>query len=67
LYVFYLPPYSPHLNIAEILWRNLKGGWLYPDDYMSNQDLAYAVNRYMATIGENLTIDFRPFNQNSFY
>ena len=23
LFVFYLPPYSPHLNIAEVLWRKL--------------------------------------------
>ncbi|WP_245206969.1 transposase [Barnesiella sp. WM24] len=25
LYLFFLPPYSPHLNIAETLWRILKG------------------------------------------
>lgn len=24
LHIFYLPPYSPHLNIAETLWRILK-------------------------------------------
>jgi transposase len=24
LLLFYLPPYSPHLNIAEVLWRKLK-------------------------------------------
>ena len=24
LFVFYLPTYSPHLNIAEVLWRKLK-------------------------------------------
>lgn len=24
LFVFFLPPYSPQLNIAEILWRRLK-------------------------------------------
>lgn len=24
LFLFYLPPYSPHLNIAEVLWRKLK-------------------------------------------
>lgn len=24
LFVFFLPPYCPHLNIAEILWRKLK-------------------------------------------
>jgi len=24
LFLFYLPPYSPHLNIAERLWKELK-------------------------------------------
>lgn len=33
LFLFFLPPYSPHLNIAETLWRILKGKWLRPMDY----------------------------------
>ena len=33
LFVFFLPAYSPHLNIAEILWRKLKYEWLCPEDY----------------------------------
>ena len=32
LFLFFLPPYSPHLNIAEILWRILKGKWLNGSD-----------------------------------
>ena len=28
LYIFYLPPYSPHLNIIERFWKELKEGWL---------------------------------------
>ena len=27
LFVFYLPTYSPHLSIAETLWRKLKYEW----------------------------------------
>ncbi len=34
-YVFYLPPYSPHLNKIEILWRKIKYEWLKPEDYAS--------------------------------
>ena len=32
LYIFYLPRFSPHLNIVEILWRKLKYEWLAPSD-----------------------------------
>lgn len=28
LFVWFLPTYSPHLNIVEILWRKLKYEWL---------------------------------------
>lgn len=35
LFVFYLPTYSPHLNIAETLWRKLKYEWLSAEDYES--------------------------------
>jgi transposase len=34
LTLFYLPPYSPHLNWCERLWRELKARWLKADDYM---------------------------------
>ena len=64
LYLFFLPAYSPHLNIAETLWRILKGNWLYPDDYLAKDDLLYAVNRCMTNIGSNLNIKFSPFNEN---
>ncbi len=39
LYLFFLPPYSPHLNIAETLWRMLKGQWIQPADYVSTDNL----------------------------
>ena len=28
LFIFFLPQYSPHLNIIEILWRKIKYEWL---------------------------------------
>lgn len=33
LFIFYLPTYSPHLNIAETVWRKLKYEWLSAEDY----------------------------------
>jgi hypothetical protein len=32
LFITFLPPYSPHLNIAETVWRKLKKEWINPED-----------------------------------
>lgn len=64
LFLFFLPTYSPHLNIAETLWRKLKMEWLVAEDYLEKDSLLYAVNRCMATIGTHLNIKFSPFNAN---
>ncbi|MFB9292499.1 transposase [Persicitalea jodogahamensis] len=64
LYLFYLPTYSPQLNIAETMWRHLKGGWLRPEDYSDDETLAYSVNRCMANVGQYLKISFSPFYTN---
>lgn len=58
LFLFFLPPYSPHLNIAETLWRILKGKWLRPADYCSTDFLLYATNRALAALGSELNINF---------
>ena len=64
LFIFFLPPYSPHLNIAETMWRKLKTEWLIPEDYLEKDALFYAVNRCMTNVGNNLNIKFSPFNNN---
>jgi transposase len=64
LYLFFLPTYCPHLNLAETLWRHLKGGWLRPEDYLTNDDLAYALNRCLVNVGGKLIIKFSAFNAN---
>lgn len=58
LFLFYLPPYSPHLNIAETLWRILKGKWIRPQDYVSTDMLFYTTNRALAAIGNTLFINY---------
>ena len=57
LYIFYLPPYSPHLNIIERLWKELKARWIKPEDYLSADDLFYAVNNCLNQVG-NATLLF---------
>ena len=58
LTLFYLPPYSPHLNLAETLWRKLKYEWLRPRDYLSFDALQDATRRALAAVGSRLTITF---------
>ena len=58
LFLFYLPPYSPHLNIAETLWRVLKGKWLRPIDYTSTDTLFYATNRALAAVGTDMFVNY---------
>jgi transposase len=61
LYIFYLPRYSPHLNIVEILWRKLKYEWLSPIDYQDKENLFYQIRLALTSIGENLFIEFSKF------
>jgi transposase len=62
LFVFFLPPYSPHLNIIERLWKELKTRWLRPQDYSEDQCLFYSLKLILNAIGKDLTINFKPFH-----
>ncbi|WP_407653865.1 transposase [Arcicella gelida] len=63
LYIFFLPPYSPHLNraafrIIERIWKELKARWIKPEDYISFDNLRYATINCLKNIGINLNIKF---------
>lgn len=62
LFIFYLPPYSPHLNPAETLWRKLKYEWLQPADYATTDGLFYRVRQVLAAVGASLQIRFSEFS-----
>lgn len=64
LYIFYLPPYSPQLNIAETVWRKMKATWIDSEDYLEKDSLFYALNRFLANLGINVKINFSDFNAN---
>ena len=64
LFIIFLPPYCPHLNIAETIWRKLKKEWLNPEDYRNRDTLFYATNRCLANLGKELNIKFKQFNIN---
>ena len=62
LFILFLPPYSPQLNLAETVWRKMKAEWIDPEDYLEKDALFYAVNRFLANLGKNVTINFSDFN-----
>jgi transposase len=57
LRIFHLPPYSPHLNIIETLWRKIKYDWLKPGDYASWETLQKALDNILNSVGKDYKID----------
>ena len=58
LFIFYLPRYSPPLNIIEILWRKMKYEWLKPRDYTNIHTLTEAIVKILRGLGTDFVIDF---------
>ena len=58
LEIFFLPTYSPHLNIIEILWRFIKYKWLEVNAYDSYSALVQAVETILINFGSEYTINF---------
>ena len=58
LRIFHLPAYSPHLNLIETLWRNIKYRWLKPGDYASWEILKDALQNILNSVGDDYKIDF---------
>lgn len=59
LYLFYLPKYSPHLNLAETFWRKAKYEWLKPADYLSFERFKQKVTEIFTNIGSKYRINFK--------
>lgn len=62
LHIFYLPPYSPHLNSIERVWKELKARWLKPQDYLSFDNLCYYLNQCLSQVGNELTIKYSDYS-----
>ena len=56
--IYYLPPYSPELNLIEILWRFLKYHWLPLSAYESYKNLKDCLDEVLKNIGGKYTISF---------
>lgn len=58
LYLWFLPAYSPHLNLIEILWRKIKYEWLKPHHFANWQTFNEALDEILANIGTKYKIQF---------
>jgi len=58
LYIFFLPKYSPHLNLAETYWRKAEYEWLRPTDYGSPSKFKKKIKYIFSNIGLKYKIRF---------
>ena len=53
-----LPPYSPELNLIEILWRKIKYEWLPPRAYLGFDHLKSELQNILGQFGSKYLITF---------
>ena len=58
LLIYFLPPYSPELNLIEILWRRIKYQWLPFEAYLSFQNLKERLSYVLNNFGPKYDIKF---------
>lgn len=62
LFLWFLPPYSPELNLIEILWKQIKYRWLPIDAYGSFEMLSECLNKILANFGNQYKISFNDYD-----
>ncbi len=58
LRLLFLPPYCPHLNLIETLWRQGKYRWLWPEAYQDFPTLCQSVTDILAQVGTKYRLSF---------
>jgi hypothetical protein len=58
LRLLFLPPYCPHLNKIEMLWRQVKYRWLWPEAYQNFPTLCQSVTDILAQVGTKYRLSF---------
>ena len=58
LYLLFLPPYCPELNLIENLWRKIKYEWLPVSAYQSFKDLSEALDEILRGVGSKYRLSF---------
>ena len=59
LSLWFLPPYSPELNLIEILWKQIKYRWMPTEAYESLESLSNCLDRILAGFGNDYEISFK--------
>jgi transposase len=58
LRLLFLPPYCPHLNLIEVLWKQLKYRWLEPAAYTDFESLCQSVQHILKSCPKRYPITF---------
>lgn len=58
LFLYFIPKYSPELNLIEILWKHIKYFWLPVSAYKGFIFLREELNKVLANIGNEHKITF---------
>jgi len=58
LTLYFLPTYSPELNLIEILWRKIKYEWMPSSAYVSFNALKAALDNILSLFGSQYEIQF---------
>ncbi|MDM8567810.1 transposase, partial [Candidatus Halobeggiatoa sp. HSG11] len=53
-----IPPYSPQLNIIEMLWRKMKYEWMPFSAYTSFESLQNELFNTLKNIGDEYIIEY---------
>ena len=58
LHLYFLPTYSPELNLIEIVWRKVKYEWIHRSAYTSFESLWDSLSHIFPEIGRTYNINF---------
>lgn len=58
LFIRFLPPRSPHLNLIETLWRKIKYEWLKTGDFYSEKTMLKKLKHIFKNYGNYFNINF---------
>lgn len=58
LFIHFLPPRCPHLNLIETLWRKIKYEWLKTADFYSEKTMLKKLKHIFSKYGNDFCINF---------